>query len=110
MRRFLLVVAALLAAGFALISSLTTEQRPVYSYYDSCAAQNSSFVAMVECGREKGLAECEPKNNCSPIGNAFMQYVDALAMSVKNKKITEAQAMQKFAEYKRQVLQNASRD
>jgi hypothetical protein len=39
-----------------------------------------------------------------------MQYADALAMSVKNKEMTEAQALQKFAEYKTQVLQNANRD
>ena len=26
--------------------------RPVWSYYDNCATQNPSFVAMVKCGRE----------------------------------------------------------
>jgi hypothetical protein len=106
MRRVLLLVATLLAAGFGLSGC----GHPVYEFYDSCAAQNPSFVAMVECGRAKRLAECVPNKSCSPVGTAFMQYADALAMSVKNKEMTEAQALQKFAEYKTQVLQNASRD
>jgi hypothetical protein len=108
MCRLSLLVAALLAAGFALSGCLTTQ--PVWSFYDSCAAQNPGFVAMVECGREKRLAECVPNNNCSANGTAFMQYADGLALAVKNKEMTEAQAMQKFAEFKTQCLANIHHD
>jgi hypothetical protein len=73
---------------------------PVWSYYDDCATQNPSFVAMVKCGRERRLAECEPKNQCSPEGTLFMEYADSLALSVKNKKQSETEAFRLLAEYK----------
>jgi hypothetical protein len=73
---------------------------PVWGYYDRCAAENPSFLAMAECGRQKRLAECVPSNTCSPEGTVFMEYVDSLALSVKNKKMTEAEAMRRYAEYK----------
>ena len=65
---------------------------PVWSYYDNCAAENPSFVEMVKCGREKRLAECQPKNECSAEGNLFMEFADRLALSVKNKQKSEAEA------------------
>ena len=55
---------------------------------------------MAECGRQKRLAECTSSNSCSPEGTTFMEYVDSLALSVKNKKMTEAEAMRRYAEYK----------
>ena len=55
---------------------------------------------MAECGKQKRLAECLPNNSCSPEGTAFMEYVDSLALSVKSKKLTEAEAMRRYAEYK----------
>jgi hypothetical protein len=55
---------------------------------------------MAECGKQKRLAECVPKNTCSPEGTAFTEYVDSLVLSVKNKKMTEAEAMRRYAEYK----------
>jgi hypothetical protein len=73
---------------------------PVWGYYDQCAAENPSFLAMAECGRQKRLAECVPNNSCSPEGTTFMEYVDSLVVSVKNKKMTEAEAMRRYAEYK----------
>ena len=73
---------------------------PVWGYYDQCAAGNPSFLAMAECGKQKRLAECLPNNSCSPEGTAFMEYVDSLALSVKSKKLTEAEAMRRYAEYK----------
>jgi hypothetical protein len=73
---------------------------PVWSYYDDCAAQNQSLVAMVKCGRAKRLAECEPKNQCSAEGTLFMEYADSLALSVKNKKQSETEAVRLLAEYK----------
>ncbi len=73
---------------------------PVWGYYDQCAAENPSFLAMAECGRQKRLAECIPNNTCSPEGTVFMEYIDSLVLSVKNKKMTEAEAMRRYAEYK----------
>jgi hypothetical protein len=45
------------------------------------------------------LAECVANNTCSAEGTLFMEYVDSLALSVKNKKMTEAEAMRRYAEY-----------
>jgi hypothetical protein len=73
---------------------------PVWSYYDNCAAENPSFVEMVKCGREKRLAQCEPKNECSAEGTLFMEFADSLALSVKNKQKSEAEAFRRLAEYK----------
>jgi hypothetical protein len=73
---------------------------PVWGYYDQCAAENPSFLTMAECGKQKRLAECVANNSCSAEGTVFMEYVDSLALSVKNKKMTEAEAMRRYAEYK----------
>jgi hypothetical protein len=73
---------------------------PVWSYYDNCAAKNPSFVAMVECGRKERLAQCEPKNECTPEGTLFMEYADSLALAVKNKQKSEAEAARLLAQYK----------
>jgi hypothetical protein len=35
---------------------------PVSGYYDQYAAENPSFLAMAECGRQKRLAECVPNS------------------------------------------------
>ena len=58
------------------------------------------FLQWRNAGDKKRLAECVPDNNCSPEGTTFMEYVDSLALSVKNKKMTEAEAMRRYAEYK----------
>jgi hypothetical protein len=65
---------------------------------------------MVECGKEARYAECTPHNNCSSSGNAFVQYAHALVLSVKNKEMTEAEAMRRFAEYKTEVIGGIRRD
>jgi hypothetical protein len=49
---------------------------------------------------EKRLAACVPNNTCSPEGTTFMEYVDSLAVSVKTKKLTEAEATRRYTEYK----------
>jgi hypothetical protein len=72
----------------------------VWHYYDECTGDNQSFVAMAECGKKKRLAECAPNNSCSPEGNVFVEYIDSLAQSVKDKKMTDAEAMRRYAEYK----------
>src|ERR1700730_10524088 len=71
-----------------------------WDYYDHCALQKPSFLAMAECGKQKRLAECVPNNTCSPEGTMFMEYVDSLALSVKAKKLTEAEALRRYTEYK----------
>jgi hypothetical protein len=93
----------LVASGFAALiqaGCVYSSAPPVWGYYDQCAAGNPSFLGMAECGKQKRLAECVPNNSCSPEGTAFMEYVDTLALSVKTKKLTEAEAMRRYAEYK----------
>jgi hypothetical protein len=84
----------------ALVLASCAHSPLVWDYYDQCALQNPSFLAMAECGRQKRLADCLPNNTCSPEGTAFMEYVDSLAVSVKTKKLTEAEAMRRYTEYK----------
>ena len=97
---FILCAAIGFAAAFSQTGCVHSASPPVWNYYDQCAAENPSFLAMAECGRRKRLAECTPSNSCSPEGTLFMEYVDSLALSVKNKKMTEAEAMRRYAEYK----------
>src|SRR4029077_9875530 len=99
--RFNFILSA--AIGFVTALMLTTcasPSRVVWEYYDQCARENPSFLAMAECGKHKRLAECVPSNACSPEGNMFMDYIDALVLSVKKKELTEAEAMRRYAEYK----------
>jgi hypothetical protein len=103
-----LTVAALLAASFLLTNCATSP--PVYAYYDKCSSQTSSFVVMAECGKEARNAECIPNNTCSPVGTTFVQFTDSLVLSVKNKEMTEAEAMRRYAEYKTETLSGIRRD
>lgn len=89
-----------LVAAIAQTGCVYSPAPPVWDYYDRCAAENPAFLAMAECGKQKRLAECVPHNSCSAEGTAFMEYVDSLALSVKSKKMTEAEAMRRYAEYK----------
>ena len=68
-----------------ILTTCASPSRVVWEYYDQCARENPSFLAMAECGRQKRLAECVPNNTCSPEGNMFVQYVDTLVVSVKKK-------------------------
>jgi hypothetical protein len=92
------VIAA--AAAASTLTACAHSPPPVWTYYDQCAADNPSFLAMAECGKQKRLTECTPSNTCTPEGTTFMEYVDSLALSVKNKKMTEAEAMRHYTEYK----------
>src|SRR5581483_11781659 len=98
--KLILLVATGFVAAFMQSGCVYSTSRPVWNYYDQCAAENPSFLAMAECGRQKRLAECTSSNSCSPEGTTFMEYVDSLALSVKNKKMTEAEAMRHYTEYK----------
>lgn len=86
---------------------------PVWTYYDKCAAQTSSFVAMVECGKEKRTTTCqspETERFCGAEGTAFVQYADGLAQQVRNHEISDAVALQRFAEYKSSLFQGIRRN
>jgi hypothetical protein len=96
---FILPTVAVLAAA-TMLTRCAHSPPPIWSYYDQCAAENPSFLAMAECGKQKRLAECTPNNTCTPEGTTFMEYVDSLVLSVKNKKMTEADAMRRYTEYK----------
>jgi hypothetical protein len=102
--RLFLALAGILGAALAL-SGCTSN---IWVHYDTCAAQTSSFVTMVECGKQKRNANCVWE--CSSAGNAFVQYADALAASVKNKEMSEAEAMRRFAEYKTGAIGALRRD
>ncbi len=97
---FIVLLAAAFGAAFMQTGCVHSTSTPVWNYYDQCTAENPSFVAIAECGRAKRLAECSPTNSCSPEGTIFMDYVDSLALAVKNKKMTDAEAMRRYAEYK----------
>ena len=109
MLRWILLALTLFAAALALNNCAATTP-PVWAFYDECSAQTSSFVAMAECGHQRRLAECTAKNACSPEGTAFMQFTDALVLQVRRGKITEAEGLRRFAEYKSQVLGGVRRD
>jgi hypothetical protein len=96
-----LIVAALILNACA--------QKSAFDLYDECNS-HSSFIAMAECGKQKRLAYCTQHSNCGAAGTAFMQYTDSLVLSVKNKEMTEAEAMRRYAEYKSTMLGNARRD
>lgn len=89
-----------LALLAALMQTSCAHSPPVWQYYDQCAQENPSFLAMAECGKQKRLAECTASNACSPEGTTFMEYIDSLALAVKNKQLTEAEARRRYAEYK----------
>jgi hypothetical protein len=71
---------------------------------------DNCFVAMVQCGKRARNEACQKFYNCSSVGNAFVQYADALAMQVESHQITEAEAMARFAEYKTKTIQDAQRN
>jgi len=83
---------------------------PVWEFYDGCTSLTSSFVEMVACGKKSRMDYCQPKGTCGALGTAFVQYADALATQVTNHEIKESEAIQRFAQYKTQVISDAHRD
>jgi hypothetical protein len=99
--RFNFILSAALSLVTALmLTTCASPSRVVWEYYDQCARENPSFLAMAECGRQRRLAECTANNTCTPEGTMFMRYIDALVLSVKKKELTEAEAMRRYTEYK----------
>ena len=94
------VTTAISFVSALMLTTCASPSRVVWEYYDQCARENPSFLAMAECGRQKRMAECVPNNTCSPEGNMFMEYVDTLILSVKKKELTEAEAMRRYTAYK----------
>jgi hypothetical protein len=96
---------AIAATAVVILNGCTTAHPPyAWDVYDACAAQTSSFVAMVACGKQNRLAACQPTSSCSAFGNAFTEYADALAAQVTSHEISEAVARQRFAEYKTRAI------
>ena len=87
------------AAVLALILNACAANKSVFNFYDECSGY-TSFVAMAECGKQRRMAYCIEHNNCGTSGTAFMQYTDSLVLSVRNKEMTEAEALRRFDEYK----------
>ena len=106
--KFFLFFITLSALPFVLTACASSPS--VWVYYDRCSAQSSSFIAMAECGKEARNAECTAHNSCSPEGTTFVQYTDSLVLSVKNKEMTEAEAMRRYAEYKTTMQSGIRRD
>ena len=101
MVRFNFILSAVIGFVTALtLTACASPSRVVWEYYDQCARDNTSFLVMAECGKQKRLAECVPNNACSPEGNMFMEYIDAPVLSVKKKELTEAEAMRRYTTYK----------
>ena len=101
MARFNFILSAAISfVTVLLLATCASPSRVVWEYYDQCARENPSFLAMAECGRQKRLAECVRNNACSPEGDMFMQYIDTLVLSVKKQQLTEAEAMRRYTEYK----------
>lgn len=98
------------ALPLALTGCLSLGGPMVWEYYDKCSAQTSSFLAMAECGKQARTADCVPTNDCSSMGNTYVQFTDALVLAVKNKEMTEAEAMRRYAEYKSSLIQADRRD
>jgi hypothetical protein len=86
----------------ALLSGcMQTTTKMAWEHYDECATETSSFRQMVDCGKARRMAYCqETLKKCSDIGNSIVQYADALSESVAKHEMTEAQAKQKFIEFK----------
>lgn len=93
--RFLLTTSGMLSALF-LGGCASVNVTAPWEHYDACSAENPTFAAMVECGKQRRIAYCQAVGGCSSTGDAFVEYGDSLAMSVKNKAMTEAVAQRRF--------------
>lgn len=68
--------------------------------YDECEATTSSFAAMIDCGKRKRAEKCRAAFNCTTEGDRVVAYGDALAQSVKDGSLTEAEARRRWIEFK----------
>jgi hypothetical protein len=92
--------------GLSVASCVSTQDKAAWDHYDACQAETKSFVAMVDCGKQRRTAYCQPE--CSRVGDAAVQYADVLADSVRRREMTETQARLKWVEYKTTQLNAAN--
>ncbi len=95
--KHLLAFALLLAAP---LSACAPAKPQAWSFYDQCAEQAQSFLAMAECGRRNITAYCQANHDCSPNDNSFVLYTDSLVRSIKNGEMTEAEAQRRWIEFR----------
>jgi hypothetical protein len=109
-----LVVTLIALLGVPALSGCATSASKLakssITHYDDCAKQTTSFVAMAACGKQRREADCGSANACTNTGNAVVQYADALAKSVSNREMSEAEAQRRFAEFKMGVISARNRD
>jgi hypothetical protein len=99
-------ISVVLLLAFAI--SGCAAQKNVFQHYDECAVENSSFAAMVACGKQRRTIYCQEHKSCSANGNAFVAYADSLVISVNRHEMSEAEAQRKWIEFRTAQL-NAQR-
>lgn len=65
---------------------------------------------MAACGKQKRTVYCKETYTCSSEGNSLVQYADALAMSVQNREMSDAEARRRFVEFKANLQGGLRRD
>lgn len=78
----------------------TTMGKTSWQHYDECAKIHASFKDMASCGKESRNADCQKDNQCSGRGNALVQYVDSLVVSVEAGELSEAKARREWIRYR----------
>lgn len=86
--------------SIALLLASCTAYVPVWTFYDQCAQQSSSFVAIANCGEAKRNAYCTAHNTCTANDNSFVAYTDSLVKSVKHGDMKEEDARRKWIEFR----------
>lgn len=72
-----------------------------WQHYDECADTTSSFVAMVDCGKQKRAAYCQTiGDRCGGNGASVVAYADSLATSLMRREILEPEARRKWIEFR----------
>ena|SRR5437667_3615635 len=104
MHRFTILLLALAATA---LCGCVTAGKPAWVFYDECSNQTSSFQTMVACGKQRRNEYCEAQQACGAVGNSLVQYADALAQSVNNHEMTEAEAQRRWIEFKTAQINNA---
>jgi hypothetical protein len=84
------------AVFLALLIGACAANKSALQHYDECAVENSSFEAMVACGKQRRMAYCQENNNCSADGKAFVAQANSLVMSVNRHEMTEAEAQRRW--------------
>lgn len=79
-----------------------TRDLAAWEYYDGCTMQVTTFVGMVLCGADRLDASCKATPSaaaCGPAGRVVASYADSLMKLVEDKKITEAEARRRWAQF-----------